>query len=291
MNSTRFVPTITCMTEQLFLSEMNCQSTPMLPKNNKIETREDRTFLSSLALEVDDIFFSLRKADQIIRRELNILINKKDKGFKKVLIAPINEVRFKKIIEELPTHQILVDEYIVYMLENPNNSIFRLIREFNEYLKERNTEIESYYHNPSKLIGIDEKLVHYIRQLGAMIYHLNIHLNLLTVLLKNASVVAETQQTAIRESQEVVTEYMVNKWGEQQQNVRFLEVTIEGAYAIVTWAIEDLRGDAILLRDEGYWQLINISAGMFGLKDFENVNVPLDVGQRMLRLHHQKLGY
>lgn len=277
------------MTEQLFLPEMNCQATPMRSNNNKIETRADHTFLSSLALEVDDIFFSLRKADQIIRRELNILINKKNKDFKKVLVAPINEEKFKKIIEELPTHQILVDEYIVYMLENPNNSIFRLIREFNEYLKERNNEIED--SQSIRLIAIDEKLVHYIRQLGAMIYHLNIHLNLLTVLLKNASVVAETQQATIRESQEVVTEYMVNKWGEQQQNVRFIEVTIEGSYAIVTWTIEDLRGDAILLRDEGYWQLINISTGMFGLNDFENVNVPLDVAQRMLRLHHQKLAY
>lgn len=289
MNSTRFVPTMTCMTEQLCLPEMNCQATPMRSNNNNIETRENHTFLSSLALEVDDIFFSLRKADQIIRRELNILIDKKDKDLKKVLVAPINEERFQKIIEELPTHQILVDEYVVYMLENPNNSIFRLIREFNEYIEKRNNEIEDYH--PNQLIGIDEKLVHYIRQLGAMIYHLNIHLNLLTVLLKNASVVAETQQATIRESQEVVTEYMVNKWGEQQQNVRFIEVTIEGVYAIVTWAIEDLRGDAILFRDEGYWQLINISSGMFGLKDFENVNVPLDIAQRMLRLHHQKLGY
>jgi hypothetical protein len=277
------------MTEQLCLPEMNCQATPMRSNNNNIETRENHTFLSSLALEVDDIFFSLRKADQIIRRELNILIDKKDKDLKKVLVAPINEERFQKIIEELPTHQILVDEYVVYMLENPNNSIFRLIREFNEYIEKRNNEIEDYH--PNQLIGIDEKLVHYIRQLGAMIYHLNIHLNLLTVLLKNASVVAETQQATIRESQEVVTEYMVNKWGEQQQNVRFIEVTIEGVYAIVTWAIEDLRGDAILFRDEGYWQLINISSGMFGLKDFENVNVPLDIAQRMLRLHHQKLGY
>ncbi len=289
MDSTRFVSNSTCMTEQLFLPELNSRTNPMVPKNNKIEASENNTFLSSLALEVDDIFFSLRKADQIIRRELNILINKKDKEFKKILVTPINEGKFKEIIDELPTHQVLVDEYIVYMLENPNNSIFRLIREYNEYLAERNNEIEKKY--PLKLIGIDEKLVHYIRQLGAMIYHLNIHLNLLTVLLKNASVVSETQNTAIQESQKVVTEYMVNKWGEQQQNVRFLEVTVEGAYAIVTWAIEDLRGDAILLRDEGYWQLINISTAMFGLKDFENVNVPLDLAQRMLRLHHQKLGY
>lgn len=277
------------MTEQLFIPELKNRTKPMLQNNKKIENKEDNTFLSSLALEVDDIFFSLRKADQIIRRELNILINKKNQSFKKILITPINEGKFKNIVHELPPHQILVDEYIVYMLENPNNSIFRLIKEYNEYLEQRNHEIEN--ENFITLINIDEKLVHYIRQLGAMIYHLNIHLNLLAVLLKNASVVAETQHIAIKESQEVVTDYMIHEWGEQPENVRFLEVTIEEPYAIVTWSIEDLRGDAILLRKEGYWQLINISSGMFGLKDFEPAEVPFDVAQRMLRLHHQKLGY
>jgi hypothetical protein len=110
-------------------------------------------------------------------------------------------------------------------------------------------------------------------------------------LLKNASVVAETQHVAIREGQQVVTDYMVSEWGEQQENVRFLEVTIDEPYAIVTWSIEDLRGDAILLRKKGYWQLMHISSGIFGLKDFDHADVPFDVAQRMLRLHHQKLGY
>lgn len=289
MNSNRYVPARTFMTEQLFIPELKNRTKSMLHNNKKIEDKEDNTFLSSLALEVDDIFFSLRKADQIIRRELKILINNKNQSFKKILITPINEGKFKNIVNELPPHQILVDEYIVYMLENPNNSIFRLIKEYNEYLEQRNHEIEN--ENFITLINIDEKLVHYIRQLGAMIYHLNIHLNLLAVLLKNASVVAETQHIAIKESQEVVTDYMIHEWGEQPENVRFLEVTIEEPYAIVTWSIEDLRGDAILLRKEGYWQLINISSGMFGLKDFEPADVPFDVAQRMLRLHHQKLGY
>jgi hypothetical protein len=277
------------MTEKLFIPQLTCRTTQMIQNNNEIGKREDNALLSSLALEVDDIFFRLRKADQIIRRELNFLINKKNKSFKKALVAPLEEKRLKKIIEELPPYQLLVDEYIIYMLENPNNSIFRLIKEYNEYLEQRKAELEK--NCPVRLISIDEKLVYYIRQLGAMIYHLNIHLNLLTVLLKNASVVAETQQAAIKQSKELVTEYMVNEWGEKSQDVRFLEVTIEGSYAIVTWAIENLRGDAILLRNEGYWQLMNISAGMFGLRDFENVDVPLDVAQRMLRLHHQKLGY
>lgn len=289
MSSNRLVSTKTCMTEQLFIPELKSRMNQMLQNNEKIENKEDTTFLSSLALEVDDIFFSLRKADQIIRRELNILRNQNNKVLKKILIAPINEDKFKKIVHELPPHQILVDEYIVYMLENQNNSIFRLIKEYNEYLDQRNHEVES--EHLCALINVDEKLVHYIRQLGAMIYHLNIHLNLLTVLLKNASVVAETQHIAMRESQEAVTDYMVNEWGEHQENVRFLEVTLEEPYAIVTWSIEDLRGDAILLRKEGYWQLMNISSGMFGLKDFEHADVPFEVAQRMLRLHHQKLGY
>jgi hypothetical protein len=84
---------------------------------------------------------------------------------------------------------------------------------------------------------------------------------------------------------------MIQEWGEQQEKVRFLEVTIEEPYAIVTWSIEDLRGEAILLRKEGYWQLMNISSRIFGLKDFEQADIPFDVAQRMLRLHHQKLGY
>jgi hypothetical protein len=289
MSSNRFVPTKTCMTEQLFIPEMKSRTNQMLQNNEKIQNKEDNIFLSSLALEVDDIFFSLRKADQIIRRELNILGNKNIKVFKNTLIPPINEDKFKKIVHELPPHQILVDEYIVYMLENQNNSIFRLIREYNEYLEQRNNEIENEHF--CGLIHVDEKLVHYIRQLGAMIYHLNIHLNLLTVLLKNASVVAETQHIAIKESQEAVTDYMVNEWGEQQEKVRFLEVTIEEPYAIVTWSIEELRGEAILIRKEGYWQLMNISSRIFGFKDFEQADIPFDVAQRMLRLHHQKLGY
>lgn len=277
------------MREQLFVPTDISRMNQMTQSNNELVKKENDALLSSLSLEVDDIFFSLRKADQIIRRELNMIRNNKHQSLKNYLISPIHEEKLKRIIEQLSPYHLLVDEYIVYMLDSPNNSIFHLIREYNQYLEERKRHLENT--NYSELINIDERLVHYIRHLGAMIYHLNIHLNLLTVLLKNASLVAETQQTAIRASQEVVTEYMVNEWSKPQQDVRFLEVTIEGSYAIVTWAIEDLRGDAILLQDEGYWQLMNISAGMLGIKDLENADVPFDVAQRMLRLHHQKLGY
>ncbi len=277
------------MTEQLFVPKDSSRINQMTPGNDDFINKEKEPLLSSLSREVDDIFFSLRKADQIIRREMNMIKNKKYKILKKYLISPIQEEKLRRIITQLSPYHLLVDEYIVYMLDNPNNSIFHVIREYNQYLEERRSNIET--NNLSELINIDEKLVHYIRHLGAMIYHLNIHLNLLTVLLKNASFVAETQHAAIRESQEVVTEYMVNEWSKQQQDVRFIEVTIEGSYAIVTWAIEDLKGDAVLLQNEGYWQLMNISTGMFGLRDLENVDVPFDLAQRMLRLHHQKLGY
>lgn len=289
MNSQRYAARENRMTEKLFIPLMAGKTTQMLPNNNKIGKIEDNSLMSSLALEVDDIFFSLRKADQIIRRELKLIRNQENQHFKKALIPPIDDKKIKKILDELPPYQLLVDEYIVYMLENPNNSIFRLIIEYNKYLEQRENEIEKDCF--IKLISIDEKLVHCIRQLGAMIYHLNIHLNLLSVLLKNASVVTETQQISIRESQDIVTAYMVNEWGEKQQDVRFLEITIDGSYAIATWTIEDIRGDAILQNNEGYWQLMNINAGMFDLKDFENAAVPLDVAQRMLKLHHQKLGY
>ncbi len=265
----------------------------MLQTNKVNSQTEEHTFLYSLlallSSEVDEIFFSLRKADQIIRRELSLLNQQKIPLLKNTYISPINDEHLKKIIHKIPCQHLFADEYIRYMLENENNSIFKLILEYNIYLDRRKNEQDSA--TAIGLIEIDEKLVYYIRHLGAMTYHLNIHLNLLSVLLKNAAVMAESHHTAIRESKEIVTEYMVNDWGEQQREVRFLEITIDGSYAIVTWALEDLRGDAILIQNEGYWQLINIGSGVFGLEEFENANVPLEVAQRMLRLHQQKLGY
>ncbi len=91
--------------------------------------------------------------------------------------------------------------------------------------------------------------------------------------------------------QESCTEYMLKEWNENQPNVRFVEITIDEPYALVTWRLEDTKGDAILSQDEGYWKLRNISVGIFGIEDFENTDIPLDVAQRMLKLHHQKLGY
>jgi hypothetical protein len=261
----------------------------MLQNNVTIQRQEEKTLLASLILEIDDIFFGLRKADQILRQELNLLNQKKTNYFRKIPINPINEEKLKKTLYEFPLQNLLMDEYVIYMLTNEDNSIFKLIRNYNTYLNKRINEQESF--DLERLIGINEKLVYYIRNLGAMTYHLNIHLNLLTVLLRNSPVIADTQQAAIREIKEIMTEYMVNEWGEQLRDVRFLEITIDGAYALVTWALEDIRGDAILLQDEGYWQLINIGAIRFGLEDFDNAEVPLEVAQRMLRLHHQKLGY
>lgn len=261
--------------------------TQMNKDNKTLERQGEQALLSSLTYEVDNIFFSLRKADQIIRRELKLLDQQTFKPFKKSLISPINKERLKKIVDKMPIQQLLVDEYIVYMLKNEKNSIFTLIEEYNNHLEKRSLE----QYDKIMLQGIDEKLVYYIRHLGAMIYHLNIHLNLINVLLKNAYQGINSQQTATKESEEVVMEYMVKEWGRQQRDVKFIEITIDEPYAIVSWSLEDLRGDAILLQEEGYWQLMNISAGRFGLEDFENADVPLEIAQRMLNLHHQKLGY
>jgi hypothetical protein len=276
------------MTE-LFLSTVIARQTPMCQDHAKRENPGEKTLLSSLTLEVDDIFFNLRKADQIIRRELKLLNQEKYLFLKKTSITPINEERFKKIIDNLLEQQFLVDEYIIYMLKNENNSIFKLIKEYNDYIDKRKTEQED--NNLKNLIKIDEGLVDYIRHLGAMIYHLNIHLNMLNIMLKNSSVGVEIQQKNINDHKEAVSESMANEGCGRQQDVRFIEITIDGSYAIVTWALEDLRGDAILQQDEGYWQLMNISTGSFGVEDFQNVDVPLEVAQRMLTLHHQKLGY
>ena len=261
--------------------------TQMNKDNKMLERQGEQALLSSLTYEVDNIFFSLRKADQIIRRELKLLDQQTFKPFKKSLISPINKERLKKIVDKMPIQQLLVDEYIVYMLKNEKNSIFTLIEEYNNHLEKRSLE----QYDKIMLQGIDEKLVYYIRHLGAMIYHLNIHLNLINVLLKNAWQGINSQQTATKESEQVVMEYMVKEWGRQQRDVKFIEITIDEPYAIVSWSLEDLRGDAILLQEEGYWQLMNISAGRFGLEDFENADVPLEIAQRMLNLHHQKLGY
>jgi hypothetical protein len=276
------------MTE-LFFSTVISRENPMCQDNAKREISGENILLSSLTIEVDNIFFSLRKADQIIRRELEILKQDKHNILNKKSINRINEEKFKKIIDNLLAQHLLLDEYIVYMLKNEKNSIFKLITEYNYYLDKRKTEQKD--DNCTNLIEIDEKLVDYIRHLGAMIYHLNIHLNMLNILLKNASVAVESQHADISQSKEVVSQYMVNEWCGRQQDVRFIEITIDGPYAIVTWTLEDLRGDAILQQDEGCWQLMNISTATFGLEDFQNVDVPLEVAQRMLRLHYQKLGY
>lgn len=160
----------------------------------------EKAVLASIAIEIDDIFFSLRKADQIIRRELNLLNRYKERAFKKHCINPINEEHLKKIINKIQPQHLLMDEYIAYMLENEKNSIFSLIREYNTYVDKRKHEQE--YDNYMNLMKIDEKLVSYIRHLGAMTYHLNIHLNLLNVLLKNASSVSENQLKSIKDSKD-----------------------------------------------------------------------------------------
>lgn len=259
---------------------------PMLQNNGTLN--KENTCLSSLVSEVDHVFFSLRKADQIIRRELRLIDQQQCYLIKKIFIAPIDSENLKEIIDKLPPQHLLLDEYIVYMIKNDKNSIFNLIDNYNEYLDRRMLEQEK--GNFLNLKAIDEKLAYYIRHLGAMTYHLNIHLNLLTVLIRNASSKAENQQPAIKGIKDIMTKYMVNEWGERLLDVKFLEITIDEPYALVSWALEDIKGDAILMQDQGYWQLMNIRAGRFGLKDFENAEVPFEVAQRILRLHCQKLG-
>ncbi|HEY9600300.1 MAG TPA: hypothetical protein V6C85_01730 [Allocoleopsis sp.] len=267
------------------------QTQQMLEKDS---ATQDKNLLSILNFEVDEIFFNLRKADQVIRYEISLLNQGKNHLLKRTTVPSINEERLRTIIDSIPAHHLLTDEYIKYMLENEHSSIFRVLREYNLHLEKRRLELEQVHPNGEDyagLLDVDEKLVHYIRHLGAMTYHLNIHVNLLTVLLRSTYAITEPQQVAIRASKEIVTEYMVNEWGEHQKDVRFLEITIDGLYALVTWSLEDLKGDAILIQNEGYWQLMSISADVFDIEDFENVNVPSEIAQRILKLHHKKLGY
>jgi hypothetical protein len=269
------------------------QSQQMLEKDNN---KQDKALLSILNFEVDEIFFNLRKADQVIRYEISLLNQAKFNLLKRITVPSINEERLKTIIDGIPAHHLLTDEYIKYMLENDNSSIFRVLREYNIHLEKRRLELEQIQshgedYDYSGLVDVDEKLVHYIRHLGAMTYHLNIHVNLLTVLMRNTYDITEPQQVAIRQSKEIISEYMVKQWGEHQKDVRFLEITIDGLYALVTWSLEDLKGDAILIQNEGYWQLMSISADVFDLEDFQNVKIPSEIAQRILKMHHKKLGY
>lgn len=164
----------------------------MLQNQEIIQHQEDNELLLSIGIEIDDIFFNLRKADKIIRHELILLNQKKLDPLSKPLISPINETHLREMINQLPKKHLLMDKFIVYMLMSEKNNIFNLIREYNFYLEQRLSNQKD--NDQDELIYTDEKLIYYIRHLGAMTYHLNIHLNLLTVLLKNTPLVLESQQ-------------------------------------------------------------------------------------------------
>lgn len=164
----------------------------MCCNNQDINKDEDQLWLSSLSVEVDNLFLSLRKADQIVRHNLSLLDEDKFELLNWQSLPYINQKRLKEIIYKIPPHHLLADEYIVYMLDSQNNSIFNLIEDYNKYVAQRNTaQAQNDY---SILSTIDHKLSYYIRRLGAMIHHLNIHLNLIAALLVNTSLVTETHQ-------------------------------------------------------------------------------------------------
>ncbi|MGQ4650097.1 hypothetical protein [Lyngbya aestuarii] len=144
-------------------------------------------------IEISDLLFKLRKADKIISRELAQLKQQDEiEQFKKIYIAPLNEEKLRKIIGQIPSKHLLIDEHITYMLENSRNSIFNLMNQYNEYLNYRNN-----YHqednNWNALIDLDEKLAYYIRRLGAMIYHFNIHVSMLNILPTNPSSITDRE--------------------------------------------------------------------------------------------------
>lgn len=174
----------------------------MIQDQEMIKQQEDNELLLSIGIEIDDIFFNLRKADKIIRHELVLLNQKKFDSLRKPLISPINENHLREMINQLPKKHLLMDKFIVYMLMHEKSNIFNLIKDYNFYLEQRLNNQED--DNQDGLIYIDEKLIYYIRHLGAMTYHLNIHLNLLTVLLKNAPIILETQQIPMRKFKESV---------------------------------------------------------------------------------------
>src|SRR3712207_253558 len=99
------------------------QTQQMFEKDN---AKKDKTLLSILNFEIDEIFFNLRKADQVIRYEISLLNQGKINLLKKTTVPSIHEDRLKIIIDGIPSEHLLTDEYIKYMLENENSSIFRV---------------------------------------------------------------------------------------------------------------------------------------------------------------------
>ncbi|MEQ8537327.1 MAG: hypothetical protein RIB93_07680 [Coleofasciculus sp. D1-CHI-01] len=260
----------------------------MCLNNKELKKEEEKVLLSSLAVEVDTIFLKLRKADQVIRHELSLLEHPNIQSFEKSQVEPINVEQLKKIIYKIPPQHLLVDEYVLYMLDSKTTSIFGLVEDYNHSL-ERRAKLQ-HSNNQSDLKNVDENLAYAIRRLGAMIYHLNIHLNLLTVLLVKAPVITDNQQITINESKDKLEKKLLDDWDKWQDNVRFLEITIDEPYAIVTWVMEELGGDAILQHEQGNWQLMTISTSRFDAKAFEPVNISSDAAQRLLKRHYQKLG-
>jgi len=261
----------------------------MCLNNKELKREEEKVLLSSLAVEVDTIFLKLRKADQVIRHELSLLEHPKIQAFENSQVEPINVEQLKKIIYKIPPQHLLVDEYVLYMLDSKTTSIFGLVEDYNHSLERR--EKLQHSNNQSDLKNVDENLAYAIRRLGAMIYHLNIHLNLLTVLLVKAPVLTDHQQISINESKDNLEKKLLDDWDKWHDNVRFLEITIDEPYAIVTWAMEELCGDAILQHEQGNWQLMTISTSRFDAKAFEPVNISSDAAQRLLKRHYQKLGF
>lgn len=254
----------------------------------EISKNEENVLLSSLIVEVDTIFFKLRKADKVIRHELYWLNSTTLSDFKTLSLSSINWERFKKILYKIPPHHLLVDEYIIYMLDDETNSLFNLIGKYNSYLEQRKKAWEKKEH--TELLKIDDKLAYYIRRLGAMVYHLNTHLNLLSALLTNAAMVPGIHQLSVKDNPDNPNQDSSNDWSEWQQNIRFLEVTIDEPYAIATWALENITGDAIFRREREDWQLVKISTSRCKFEDFDHLNVSQELAQRMLNLHQQKLG-
>ena len=259
----------------------------MCLNNREFKREEEKVLLSSLAVEVDTIFLKLRKADQIIRHELCFLKYPSLQSLENSWVEPINVEQLKKIIYKIPPQHLLVDEYVLYMLDSKTTSIFDLVEDYNHSLELRQKLHQS--NDPDDLKNVDEKLVYAIRRLGAMIYHLNIHLNLLTVLLIKAPTLTEHQQIVINDSKDNSAEKLLDNWDKWHDNVRFLEITIDEPYAIVTWAMEELCGDAILQQEQGSWQLMTISTSRFDTKAFEPVNISSDAAMRLLKRHYQKL--
>lgn len=176
--------------------------------NQEMKPRKENIFLSSVNGEIDNIFLQLRKADRIIYHEINCLEVSKVNDLKNQSLPLIDATSLKTSIDRMSLDPLWWDEHIIYMLNDRSNNLFRLIEEYNEYLKSR--QIAQSNQNYTELRQVDNRLTVAIRRLGAMFYHFNSHLNSILVWLEKTTIQASQPEFGAKCDREYLENLIAN---------------------------------------------------------------------------------